>query len=92
MDRAGRFMPGVALAQIWLIPGGLMTAIFGSKKSRYTCPECGSDDTELVSLGAEGRLQLFGKILDMLQSPAGRRGQFTLVCHKCGHRSAIFIQ
>lgn len=31
-----------------------MTAIFGSKKSRYTCPECGSDDTELVSLGAEG--------------------------------------
>ena len=75
-----------------VIMGGLMTAIFGGKKSRFTCPECGSDDTELVSLGAEGRFQLFGKILDMLQSPAGRRGQFTLVCHKCGHRSIIFFQ
>lgn len=69
-----------------------MASVFGNKKSRYTCPECGSDDTEHVSLGSAGRFQLFGKILDMLQSPASRRGLFTLVCRKCGHRTPILIQ
>ncbi len=69
-----------------------MVSIFSSKNSGYRCPECGSEDTELVRSGAEGKLQVFGKILDMLQSQTPRRGQFTLVCHKCGHHSMIFIQ
>ena len=43
-----------------------MTAIFGSKKSSYRCPECGSYDTELKMLGAEGRMEIFDKILDLL--------------------------
>ena len=70
-----------------------MTSVFSSKNSGYKCPECCSNDTELQSIGAEGRMQLFGKILDnMLHSQTPRRGQFALVCHKCGHRSMIFIQ
>ena len=71
-----------------------MTAIFRSKKSSYRCPECGSYDTELKRLGAEGRIQIFGKIVDMLTGcgPSFHGGQYTLVCHKCGHHSMIFIQ
>jgi translation initiation factor 2 beta subunit (eIF-2beta)/eIF-5 len=71
-----------------------MTAILDRKKSSYRCPECGSYDTELKRLGAEGRMEIFDKILDLLPgcgSPL-RGGQYTLVCRSCGKHSTIFIR
>ena len=71
-----------------------MTAIFGSKKSSYRCPECGSYDTELKRLGAVGRMEIFDKILDLLPGRGSplQGGQYTLVCRNCGHRTTIFIR
>ena len=71
-----------------------MTPIFDSKNSGYKYPECGSDDTELKSLGAERTMQLFGKILGMLpgRSSPLQGGQYTMVCRSCEHRSTIFIR
>ena len=59
---------------------------------KRTCQECGSEEVELVRADAAGRPAIIGKILDLLESPVGRRGQYILVCHKCGHRSIIFFQ
>jgi len=72
--------------------GGLMVSESVRVNPRHTCPECGSDDVELVRADAAGRPKFIGKLLDLLENQGSRRGQYILVCHKCGHRSIIFFQ
>ena len=79
--------------RIWsAIMGGLMVSESVRVNPRHTCPECGSDDVELVRADAAGRPKFIGKLLDLLENQGSRRGQYILVCHKCGHRSIIFFQ
>ncbi|MCI6198696.1 MAG: hypothetical protein MR757_02420 [Proteobacteria bacterium] len=59
---------------------------------RHTCPECGSEDVELLRADAAGRPKFIGKLLDLLENQGARRGQYIMVCHKCGHSSIIFFQ
>jgi len=72
--------------------GGLMVSKSVRVNPRHTCPECGSDDVELVRADAAGRPKFIGKLLDLLENQGSRRGQYIMVCHKCGHRSIIFFQ
>jgi len=74
------------------IMGGLMVSESVMVNPRHTCPECGSDDVELVRADAAGRPKFIGKLLDLLENQGARRGQYIMVCHKCGHRSIIFFQ
>ena len=79
--------------RIWsAIMGGLMVSESVRVNPRHTCPECGSDDVELVRADAAGRPKFIGKLLDLLENQGARRGQYIMVCHKCGHRSIIFFQ
>ena len=72
--------------------GGLMVSESVRVNPRHTCPECGSEDVELVRADAAGRPKFIGKLLDLLENQGARRGQYIMVCHKCGHRSIIFFQ
>jgi uncharacterized OB-fold protein len=72
--------------------GGLMVSESVRVTPRRTCPECGSEDVELVRADAAGRPKFIGKLLDLLENQGARRGQYIMVCHKCGHRSIIFFQ
>ena len=59
------------------------------------CPACGSEDTELTPLvrrGSPGWLSRIGKVFK--EEAEGRKipkGQYTLTCKKCGHKTLIYF-